>query len=1120
MKKSKTRYLVFLKWLWGAHFFKVMRVTIFLMLLAISNIYANSTYSQSTKFSLNLRNITLDQLFEEIQNQSEFNIFYNDSQVNLDRKITIKVNESSVEEVLRQAFEGEDLNFYVFEKQIVIFPETKEENLKELNKDLPQQKSVSGKVVDSSGLPLPGVTVIVKGSTKGTISDGEGNFILSNVSEDAILVFSFIGMKTQEISVANKSLLQKVKMEDDAIDIEEVVAVGYGSMRKSDVTGAVTKANLEVFKDVPVNNVLESIKGSVPGLNVGGINTAGAIGSLSIRGQNSAAAGNSPLVIVDGVPGSLVDISPKDIESLTVLKDASAAAIYGSRSANGIIIIETKKGKGLNGKPVFDTKLSYGISNQLKPLTVYGAEGYLQRMLDIREANGLESNPDNIRYYLTDEELKNYDSTSNHAPTLKDPFDLISQLGSSFSTTISVSNSTEKTKYYISTSLTRQKGVVINDDYKHISARVNIDSDLTDWFNLGIQTSFSLRDYSGDSPSMYSSTMFSPYATVYNEDGSYKHFPQSTTSFASPFWDIATEDIDIRNNLKGTVTGTIKIPWVKGLTYHIIYSNGVSWRERNLFYDKNTTEGQSKSGKGERRYYRDYGMLLDNMIKYNNTFKEKHHVDATLLFSRERSAWEDLYAYAENFDNTALGTYALENGGTQTVSTGGGETKAIGMMARGTYSYNNKYSITGTVRRDGYSAFSKNKKWGVFPSVGLNWNLSRESFMENVEPLDNLALRLSYGKNGNQSISAYSTLARISTDNYIFYGDDSYTITQYISSLANNDLGWESTTGTNLGIDFSFINNRIRGSIELYKTKTNDLMFDLSLPTTSGMSEITSNIGEISNKGFEISLNTVNFDKGDFKWYSDFAFSLNRNEVVTILGKDSDGDGKEDDLVSDGYFIGKPLGTIYDYKVVGMWQQEDKDAGTIMEGMRPGDYMLEDIDSDGAITSDKDRQIIGNTDPNFRWSFTNTFKYKQISLMLYVYSVWGGNDYYLSDNNDPYNDGYVNTPNINHPVFDYWTPTNTNALFPRPDYKFSSQYPGIKYFDRSFIKLQKVSLSYDLSKFVKPWGINGMTCSLCADNIFTYAPHWEGLDPETDSGVTVNSVPSIRTWLFSVSLNF
>ena len=984
-----------------------------------------------------------------------------------------------------------------------------------------QQKAITGIVTDNEKNPLPGVSVVEKGTVNGTITDINGNYKLDINSSETTLVFSFIGMKSQEVKVGQQTSINIV-LEQDVVGLEEVVAIGYGTSKKQAITGSVAKAKLDVYKDVPVNNVLESVKGTLPGLNIGGTNSAGQVASLSIRGQNSTSASNSPLIVLDGAiyNGSLGDIPSEDIQSLTVLKDASAAAVYGSRSSNGVVLIETKKGRGINGKPKFGVKMSYGISNELERLKVYGGEGYIKRLLDIRKANGLDADPNNIHLYLQEEEQKNYQATDNHRPTVTDPYDLFSQSGYISKANVSVSNSTENSNYYISASLTDQKGIVLNDSYKNFSGRVNVSSDLTSWFNLGIKSSYSHRDFSGSSPSMYRATHFSPYASIYNEDGTYMQFPQTTTSFNSPFWDMATTDLDLRNNLNGIVSGIVKVPWIKGLTYTVNFSNSMRWSERNWFYDEFTIQGQGKNGKGHRSYSRSNDMLLDNILKYSHTFAEKHHVDLTMLYSREKREWENMGASAEDFDNTILHDYKLEDGKTQTVATGGGDSYGIGQMARATYTFDNKYSLTGTVRRDGFSAFSKNKKWGVFSSIGMNWNISKENFIEKIDAIDNLALRVSYGSNGNQSINPYSTIAKVGTSKYIFYGDPSYAVTQAISSFALDNLGWEKTTGLNIGVDFGVLNNRITGSVDAYKTKTKDLLFGLAIPKVSGKSSIMSNLGEIENKGIELNLHTLNVDNNDFKWSSDFAFSLNRNKVVTIYGDDNDGDGVEDDLISSGYFIGKPLGTIYTYKVIGMWQQEDVDNGTIMEGMRPGDYKLEDVDGDGKISSDKDRQFLGTSSPNFRWSWTNTFKYKDLSLMVYMYSIWGGNDYYMSGSNTPYFDGYANRGDLNHPVYDYWTPENTGALFPRTDYRDRATYKGRKYFDRSFIKLQKVALSYDMTRLVKPVGIQGMSCTLSADNLFTYAPDWEGLDPETGQGLTDTSSPSIRTYLLSFSFNF
>jgi hypothetical protein len=392
--------------------------------------------------------------------------------------------------------------------------------------------------------------------------------------------------------------------------------------------------------------------------------------------------------------------------------------------------------------------------------------------------------------------------------------------------------------------------------------------------------------------------------------------------------------------------------------------------------------------------------------------------------------------------------------------------------------------------------------------------------MEDISFLDNLALRATYGSNGNQSISLYQTLARISNDRYMFDGPAASVITQSISRLATDDLGWETTTGLNLGLDFGWLNGRINGSVDVYRTRTNNMIFSLPLPSVAGLTSIYSNIGEIQNRGIEISLNTLTMERGEFKWHSNIAFSLNRNKVVSIYGDIDPLTGKEADLISAGYFMGKPLGTVYGYTVLGMYQQKDVDNGTIMTGWRPGEYQLKDIDGDGKITSDKDREILGNSKENFRWSFTNSFHYKGISLMVYLNSIWGGNGWYLSTDNHPGSSGYRDRPDINHPVYEFWTPGNTEAFYPRVDYGRTGAVIAYKPIDRSFIKLQKIYLTYDVGQWFKQLKLNDLTVGVSADNLYTFAPHWIGLDPETNQGMHSSAIPSIRTVNFSLSVKF
>ena len=1064
-------------------------------------------YAQTGKVDIRLNNAPLKTLFSTIEKQTSYRFSYRDADVAGKQNVTVSVENKELKDLLIQELTRRNLTYKMSGNVIMVLPA--------------QQavlKRITGVVRDSKGEPIIGANITVKGqSSIGTITDIDGRFAL-DVPSDAVLVVSYIGYVAQDVTVGNQKELI-VSLQENTEMLDEVVVVGYGTLNRQAITGAVAKAKIDTYIKVPTNNILETIRGSVPGLNVEGTNAAGQVASFTIRGQKST-SGNSPLIVVDGAifNGSLGDIPSEDIESFTVLKDASVAAVYGSRSANGVVLIQTKRGHSSDGKPQFNVNLSYGISNQLERLKIYDGPGYIQRLLDYREANGMEADPSKVAMYLTAEEQKNYNATPDHKPTVSNPYDLFTQNAYSMKANLSISNSTDKFNYYISASLTDQKGVILNDQFKNFSGRINLESNITDWLKVGVKSFYSIRDYSGSSPD-FLATHFSPYASIYDEEGRYLQYPQSTTSFESPFWSMQTDNMEKRNNLGGVLNAEIKIPWVKGLTYSMVYSNNLRWSQDYYFYDEYTTEGQGKHGKGQRTIGYDYSMMLDNIIKYNNTFNGKHNLDVTLLYSRERNTWDDNQLYAESFDNTVLGHYKLEDGKVQTVNTGGGESGAIGWMARATYTFDNRYSMTGTVRHDGFSAFSKNKKWGTFASAGFNWNVSNESFMRNVKFVNHLNLRLSYGSNGNQSINPYTTLAKVGTDKYLFAGSDTYALTQYISTFATDNLSWETTTGFNAGIDFSVLDNRLSGSIDMYFTDTKDLLFSMAIPDISGKTSIMSNLGKIKNKGVEISLHSVNIQTKDFRWTSDFAFSLNRNKVATIFGDDNDGDGKEDDLPNSGYFIGKSLGTIYGYKVDGMWQQEDVDNGTIMEGMRPGDYKLQDVDGDGAISSDKDRQILGTSKENFRWSFTNTFQYKDLSLMLYFNSVWGGNGYYLASST-PYFDGYVNRGDLNHPVYDYWTPTNTDAFYPRIDYKDNASYTGTLYLDRSFIKLQKVSLSYDLSRYVRPMGIHNLSLTLSADNLWTFAPHWKGLDPETGQGLNDESRPSIRTYLLTLMFNF
>ncbi|MES2371101.1 MAG: SusC/RagA family TonB-linked outer membrane protein [Bacteroidota bacterium] len=997
------------------------------------------------------------------------------------------------------------------------------------------KQNLHGKVSDETGSPLQGVSIKIKGNAQGVVSNEKGEYNLAiPAGSSRIVQFSYVGMEPQEIKVGTQQEIN-ISLRFVAGESQEVVVVGYGTQKRQAITGAVAQADLKTYEKVPVNNIMETLKGTVAGLNVGEANTAGGVAGYTIRGTNTIAASSTPLVVLDGVifSGSLADISPSDIESVTVLKDASASAVYGSRSASGVILIESKKGGSVNGKPKFEVRTSQGYTNELKPLQVYDAKGYMQHLYDFLIDNGTVLTFDQTPSFLQTNEKTNYNATADHAPKLVDPYSLFRQTGYNFNTTVSVSEKTDKMSYYLSGNMTDQKGVIRNDAFKHYSLRANLESKVTSWLTLGLKAYYSNRNYpdariygSAGTPGSGSGTsngsspyLFSPYADIYNIDGSYNMYPQTTTSFVNPYSMMANEAYNRASNLNAILTATVKVPWVKGLSYTVNYSQTQNTSEVGTFYGITSYTGLASKGSGSRSYSRGNAVLLDHIVKYNRTFAGNHNIDLTLLYSGQKNTAYGEGLSATGFDNDQLGTYRLQAGAIQAVSTSGSSNESVGQMARLTYSFKNKYSLTGTYRYDGYSAFSTNHKYGSFGSLGANWNITEENFMKNQSVFSYLALRASYGTNGNQSIAPYSTLAKISNGYYYYQGDANYTYTQSIGSLGNDDLVWESTTGLNFGIDFKILKGRISGSIDGYMTRTNNLAFTLSLPGISGFSSITANAGEIQNRGIELNLKSINMKRGKFTWTSDMAFSLNRNKVTHLLG-DANGDGIEDDIVSSNLFIGRSLTEIYTYKVTGMWQQADKDNATIMTGYAPGHYKLQDLNADGKITSDQDRQFLGNTAANFRASLTNTFTYGDFSLLIYLNSIWGGNGYFMNGGNTPWNDSYSNRGDMNHPVYDYWTPTNPGAEFPRISYVAKALVRAPKYYDRSFIRLQKVAISYELTKLVKKYGIQGMNLSLSGDNLGTYAPNWIGLDAATGAGLTATSIPSLRTVTMNLNINF
>ena len=1079
-----------------------MKLTFLVILIVVFQSFAGNTLAQG-KISVEYRNVTIEKILLELENQFELGFMYNKDLVDVERKVDINMKDASIDEILKELFFGENVTFHRVNNQIVISPKFSV---------LQQQKSISGKVTDNSGSPLPGVTVIIKGTTNGTVTNADGEYSLSNIPDDAVLQFSFVGMRTQEIAVSGKTTID-VKMEEDAIGIEEVVAVGYGTMKKSDLTGAVTRVNVEELSQLPNLSVIEAMQGTLPGLNIGAVDEVGEDPTMTIRGQNtlsSSASDNAPLVVVDGIiyRGNIVDLNTSDIESVDVLKDISSTAIYGSQASNGVIIITTKRGKE-NRKPVISYQGSFTLqvpSNKLEPMNgdelamflndVYWAEG--SRF----EPDYLEADPDfDFTPYLKNSEMReNYE---NGIET--DWWDLLTRNGYINSHNLSLTGRTESVSYFLSGGISDVAGYMENDDYTKINYRINIDAEVNKWMRVGLESFFTSSDYSGVAPSVSNTFTMYPWAPIYDEDGEYALTPDAIV--LNPYLQMQQDDSDKRNNLFANIHSDIKLPFIKGLNYRINFSQ--NYRTTNQ--DRFNPWGESYTGYGYKNSYINYDWSLDNIVSYKKTIKEDHKIDVTLVYGVEKSEYSYTEASAQGFTNTTLGYNRLQAGDASlnTVSSGKEKETSLYSMGRIIYNFKNRYLVTGTVRRDGFSGFGTTKKIGVFPSIALGWVMSEENFLKNeIDWLNYLKLRGSYGSSGRRGVNRYDTQAIVESESSVVYGDGgSSTIGQWISSLANDNLGWETTTGINLGIDFGLYKSRVHGNIEYYNNNTKDILYDIELPTMTGFSSISTNIGKVHNWGLEFSLTGQIIQNSNFKWESSISFSRNRNKIVSILGADNDqdGDGKEDDITSNELFIGEPQNVNYNYEVVGMWQLEDDENGTIPDGFYPGTYKLADLNDDDEIDSSNDKKILGYTDPSYRMGITNRFSYKNFSLYIFINTIQGGKKYYQSllgfENGTVWAKAdqliYNNAPKG---AWDYWMPENPNAKFRRPD--LSSTYGANTgpYFQRNFIRLQDVSFSYTFNKgIIKKLDLSSAKIFISGKNLLTLTK-WDGWDPETGTG--------------------
>lgn len=1102
-----------------------------LTLLAVCLLSGNVSYSQ--KVSISRKNMPLAEVLKSIREQTGYNFIFSSDALEKALPVTLDVKNEDLEAVLKKIFDTQPLTYSINDKIIVVKPR---KPVTATPPAIVQPVPVTGLVTDENGTPLMGVTVRVQGGKQGTTTNPQGAFTLS-AGPDAVLEFSFIGFETQQLALNGKTKVE-VKLKEKAAGINEVVVVGYGTAKRKDLTGSITSINADKYNTQATTNLTEYFSGTVAGLASNQGTSAQGGGSLEIRGANSLLANSEPLIVLDGViyNGNLRDINPSDVATIDVLKDASAAAVYGSRAASGVIIVSTKK--GATGLPVINFSATVGYAEAAHDYKPLGPEGYLQFRKDlfdivkpqhayyyanpfslpdtvsIDQWRAFSNNPnanDTIewlgRLNLNATEIQNYldGRTTNW-------YDEVMRKGLRENYDISVSGGAPKINYYFSTGYTRNKGIILGDEVKIFRTRLNLDARVADFIRIGLNSQFSGTDNSAVPVNNANLDDFSPYGSMYNADGTLKLNPQDDALFRNPFLDNRyKQQFNKTNALFATLYSEITLPF--GFSYRISFQNRLANIRDYQFWPPNTVNGgiSHTNGYGTREDGNTYEWMVDNILRWNKTFGQ-HSFDVTFLANAEKLKEWSSRQTNENFQpNGNLSWHGLQFGGNPTISNSDRVQTGDALMARVNYSYKDKYLLTASWRRDGFSAFGQMHPRAYFPAVALGWRVSDEPFFK-AKWVDQLKLRASWGVNGNRAVTTYAALANLDRN---VYSDGTLVLTGVTnSSMANPDLKWEQTESWNAGVDLTAFNSKVNVTLDLYRSFTNDLLLNRSLPIITGYASMATNLGQLSNKGLELNLGTQNIQNERLSWRSTFTLTVNRNKIEklwgdyetrTINGKEVT---REVPDYANGWFPGQSIDRIWAYDIAGIWQQSEINAAK-KYGLAPGDFRARDVNGDSAYRQFDDKVFLGYTTPRYQLGLRNDFTiFKNIDVMVFLRADLGQygarGDFNRSGSNVYDRSNALDLP--------YWSKNNPSDRYPRLNVNTIAYEGGIvMYESAAFLRLQDLSVSYNFPKtLLAPVKLSALKVFASARNLLTITK-WTGWDPESRN----NAMPRI----FSVGLN-
>jgi TonB-linked SusC/RagA family outer membrane protein len=1104
-----------------------------LLLLALLFLKVNAA-DTSTQITYSGKDVTLKKIFSVIKEQTGYVFFYRNEDIAGAKPITVAFNKMPLESVLHTVLKDLQLQFVIEGNTIVISRKKRTEVPVVTDKAPPADSSVQGKVVNSKGEPQPGATILIKGTRRGTTANENGAFLLKNVPGGAVLVVSALGLKSKEIPLNSVSGALTITLESGTEALSEVVVVGYGQVKKSDLTGAVASVPVGEIKKVAVTSLDQAIQGRVAGVQVTqNSGSPGGSTTIRIRGGNSIQGDNEPLYVIDGVPfknggaesGSsfnvLSTLNPGDIESMTILKDASSTAIYGSRGSNGVVIITTKRGKA--GRTVINFDTYYGTQEVRRKYPVLNAKEYAAFVNEANTNDGLPA-------VYTPQEVEAFGEGTDWQ-------DEIFRSAPIANYQLQMSGGDDKTQFAVSAGYFTQKGIVVNSDFNRYSFRVNLDRKINSKLKVGnsLTINRTLTNQSRTDGSLGSGGLvtmaalqFPPLLKVRNADGSYLMTDPALNFTADNPVALARDSKNKNTAYRffGNIFGEYQI--IEGLTLRVLFGIDGILQKQDSYLPRTVASGLAQGGVGAIYDEQSVTWLNENLLTYSRTFNNIHSFSALVGYTQQENRTENSLASSRSFVNDILGTGNLGTGAVAIIPGSGiGGWGLVSYLGRINYGYRDKYLLTASFRADGSSRFGVNNRFGFFPSGAVAWKVSEEPFMKGNRSVSDLKLRVTYGATGNQDgIGNYPAYSLLGTQNYVFGNNIATGLGP--SQIANPDLSWEKTTQADAGIDVGFFGNRITFTADAYLKKTSDLLLNVTIPGSSGYSSAIRNLGRVENRGIELSLSTVNIDRG-FKWTTDINFVSNRNRVLDIGSTPQIFAGQVANIaqnVSSGIIrVGEPLGTFYGYVTNGVYQTDGELAGLADASARKiGDRKYMDLTGDKKI-DDKDRQIIGNAQPKFSGGISNTFSYKGLDLTIFLQGVYGNKIL----NANRFELEYLNgTTNQDRDMLNRWTPAHTNTDIPRaattrPANRISTRQIE----DGSYLRVKNIQLAYNLpDAWLKAAKIQAARFYITAQNFITWT-NYSGYDPEVNrfgqdsrsQGFDYGSYPTAKTILFGLNIS-